>query len=109
MPCSSLYRTFSTGISWHAQADLSLHWAHSHFVGFVMRRLILILIGYRYFMMPFDFSEKKVLATSAGSDNGRQLTRAIANAGGLVCALGRRNNVEELAKKMVIYTQLLFI
>ena len=24
-----------------AQADLSLHWAHSHFVGFVMRRLIL--------------------------------------------------------------------
>ena len=23
-----------------AQADLSLHWAHSHFVGFVMRRLI---------------------------------------------------------------------
>ena len=24
----------------NAQADLSLHWAHSHFVGFVMRRLI---------------------------------------------------------------------
>ena len=24
-----------------AQTDLSLHWAHSHFVGFVMRRLIL--------------------------------------------------------------------
>ena len=24
-----------------AQADLSLHWAHSHFVGFVMRRLML--------------------------------------------------------------------
>ena len=24
-----------------AQADLSLHWAHTHFVGFVMRRLIL--------------------------------------------------------------------
>ena len=24
-----------------AQADLSLHWAHSHFVGFVMRWLIL--------------------------------------------------------------------
>ena len=24
-----------------AQADLSLHWVHSHFVGFVMRRLIL--------------------------------------------------------------------
>ena len=23
-----------------AQADLSLRWAHSHFVGFVMRRLI---------------------------------------------------------------------
>ena len=26
-----------------AQADLSLHWAHTHFVGFVMSRLILIL------------------------------------------------------------------
>ena len=23
-----------------AQADLSLHWAHSHFVGFVMKQLI---------------------------------------------------------------------
>ena len=26
-----------------AQADLSLRWAHSHFVGFVMRRLILFM------------------------------------------------------------------
>ena len=25
----------------YAQADLSLRWAHSHFVGFVTRRLIL--------------------------------------------------------------------
>ena len=27
----------------HAQADLSLCWVHSHFVGFVMSRLILCL------------------------------------------------------------------
>ena len=26
-----------------AQADLSLRWAHTHFVGFVMRRLIFII------------------------------------------------------------------
>ena len=26
-----------------AQADLSLHWVHTHFVGFVMSRLISIL------------------------------------------------------------------
>ena len=25
---------------WHAHADLSLRWAHGHFVGFVVRRLI---------------------------------------------------------------------
>ena len=30
-----------------AQADLSLHWAHSHFVGFVMSRLILFKIAWR--------------------------------------------------------------
>ena len=28
-----------------AQADLSLRWAHSHFVGFVMRRLISTLLN----------------------------------------------------------------
>ena len=29
----------------HAQADLSLRWAHSHFIGFVVRRLISVLSG----------------------------------------------------------------
>ena len=28
---------------WHAQADLSPRWAHSHFVGFLMSRLMLSL------------------------------------------------------------------
>ena len=28
-----------------AQADLSLRWAHSHFVGFVMRRLMLFFVS----------------------------------------------------------------
>ena len=39
-----------------AQADLSLHWAHSHIVGFVMRRLISIL---------------KCIQCSMGNINGR--------------------------------------
>ena len=30
-----------------SQTDLRLHWAHSHFVGFVMRRLILYSRGYK--------------------------------------------------------------
>ena len=29
-----------------AQADLNLRWEHSHFVGFVMRRLIIITLFY---------------------------------------------------------------
>ena len=34
-------RTAKTLIDWaNAQADLSLRWAHTHFVGFVMSRLI---------------------------------------------------------------------
>ena len=34
-------RTAKTLINWaNAQADLSLRWAHTHFVGFVMSRLI---------------------------------------------------------------------
>ena len=28
-----------------AQADLSLHWAHIHYVGFVMRWLISVLVS----------------------------------------------------------------
>ena len=40
-PLSALGRLWSDWAD--AQADLSLHWAHSHFVGFVMRRLISIL------------------------------------------------------------------
>ena len=37
-PMSAQWRLWSDWVD--AQADLSLHWAHSHFVGFVMRRLI---------------------------------------------------------------------
>ena len=29
-----------------AQADLSLRWAHSHFVGFVVRRLICYIVDW---------------------------------------------------------------
>ena len=49
--------------------------------------------------MPFDFSGKKVLVTGAAGGIGAPLTRSIVNAGGFVYALGRRNNVEELAKE----------
>ena len=38
-PCSAQRRLWSDWADAHA--DLSLRWAHSHFVGFVMRRLIL--------------------------------------------------------------------
>ena len=31
-------------MSWDAQADLSLRWAHTHFVGFVMSRLKLCIL-----------------------------------------------------------------
>ena len=33
---------------WSAQADLSLRWAHTHFVGFVMSRLSLLLFYRRH-------------------------------------------------------------
>ena len=33
-----------------AQADLSLRWVHSHFVGFVMRWLILLKLNYTYML-----------------------------------------------------------
>ena len=41
---SFFIRTAKTLIRSGAQADLSLRWAHSHFVGFVMRRLICLQI-----------------------------------------------------------------
>ena len=66
---SSLLRCSSCGqrrlwSDWaDAQADLSLHWAHSHFVGFVMRRLNYIinqdffnLKGYWYYSFGLIFS-----------------------------------------------------
>ena len=40
-----------------AQADLSLRWAHSYFVGFVMFRLILVRDVWQ---ICLDFSEDKV-------------------------------------------------
>ena len=45
-----------------AQADLSLCWAHSHFVGFVMLRLIL------YFPNDFKFLDRQVFSDSVDSD-----------------------------------------
>ena len=46
-PLSAQWRLWS---DWaEAQADLSLRWAHSHIVGFVMRRLIFILLDKLYF------------------------------------------------------------
>ena len=42
-PLSAQWRPWSDWAD--TQADLSLHWAHSHFVGFVMRRLIYYVIA----------------------------------------------------------------
>ena len=42
-PLSAQRRLLSDWVD--AQADLSLCWAHSHFVGFVMRRLICLSVG----------------------------------------------------------------
>ena len=39
-----------------AQADLSLRWAHSHFVGFVMSRLIKLWFVYSYWLMNLTSS-----------------------------------------------------
>ena len=41
------------------QADLSLRWAHSHFVGFVMRRLISFQYGLEMFNTHSDFLEHR--------------------------------------------------
>ena len=37
-----------------AQADLSLRWAHSHFVGFIMRRLICVMI-FMFYLLGHKF------------------------------------------------------
>ena len=44
-----------------AQADLSLRWAHSHFVGFVMSRLISNQINFRYTLKNKNNVEVKIL------------------------------------------------
>ena len=42
----------------NAQADLSLRWAHSHFVGFVMRRLISVIVSFFLFSQSFSETER---------------------------------------------------
>ena len=50
--------------------------------------------------MPFNFTGKKVLITGAGRGVGRELAKAIAEAGGHVYALGRtRENIESLVQE----------
>ena len=50
-PLSALRRLWSDWAD--AQADLSLRWAHSHFIGFVMRRFILwTLVFLLFFLVP---------------------------------------------------------
>ena len=50
--------------------------------------------------MSFDFAGKKILVTGAGRGIGRELTKAIVNAGGEVYALGRtKENIESLARE----------
>ena len=52
-----------------AQADLSLRWAHYHFVGFVMSRLI---YGYWYFMFIFNVNDQVFIIHSSSCD--KQIT-----------------------------------
>ena len=50
-----------------AQADLSLRWVHSHFVGFVVRRLIyrkILLLRWNIQNMPHDKTNKMACAPS---------------------------------------------
>ena len=50
--------------------------------------------------MSFDFAGKKILVTGAGRGIGRELTKAIVNAGGEVYALGRtKENIESLVQE----------
>ena len=49
--------------------------------------------------MPFNFVGKSILVTGAGRGIGRELTKAIANAGGKVYALGRtKEHIDSLVK-----------
>ena len=51
--------------------------------------------------MPFNFNDKKILVTGAGRGIGRELVKAIINAGGEVYALGRtKENIESLSKEL---------
>ena len=49
-PLSAQRRLWSDWVD--AQADVSLRWAHSHFVGFVMRRLICPCISFMVLLVP---------------------------------------------------------
>ena len=50
--------------------------------------------------MSFNFVGKSILVTGAGRGIGRELTKAIVNAGGKVYALGRtKEHIDSLAKK----------
>lgn len=52
--------------------------------------------------MPFDFTGKKILVTGAGRGIGRELSKAIANAGGEVYALSlTKQLLDSLAKESV--------
>ena len=51
--------------------------------------------------MPFDLSGKNILVTGAGRGIGRELAKAIVNAGGEVYALGRtEENIHSLANEL---------
>ena len=63
--------------------------------------LIKNLVFLSFVSMPFDFTGKKILVTGAGRGIGRELTRAIVNAGGEVYALGKtKDNIDSLAKEL---------
>ena len=52
-----------------AQADLSLRWAHSHIVGFVMRRLILVTVSAPCKSTTRRFTTNRIFFTQALNDN----------------------------------------
>ena len=56
--------------------------------------------SFRYCEMPFNFTGKKVLITGAGRGLGRDLAKAIADAGGEVFAVARnKENLDSLVKE----------